>query len=95
MLVHLEDRNYEAGPITKVTLTKDCGEISDGLEFNDVKPLEDREGELFSIQGRGKMPEKMRDDELGISNHKRPRVSDYEAHNEDSDARPHPNLMRP
>ena len=35
----------------------------DGPEFDDVKPLEDLEGEPFIIQGRGEMPRMMRDDE--------------------------------
>ena len=37
----------------------------DRPEFDHMKPLEDREGEPFIIQGRGEM---MRDDELGLSN---------------------------
>ena len=67
----------------------------DGPEFEDVEPYEDREGKPLIIQGRGEMPEMMRDDESGPSNQKRPRESDYEADDEDSDARLHPNLKRP
>lgn len=36
----------------------------------------------------------MRDDELGPPNQKRPRESDYEADDEDSDARLHPNVKK-
>lgn len=66
-----------------------------GQEFDDVEHLEDREGEPFIIRGKGKMPERMRDDELGLFNWKRPRSAGYKADDEDSDARLHPNLKRP
>ena len=64
----------------------------DGPEFDNVEPLEDREGEPFIIQGRGEM---MRDDEPGPSNQKHPRKSNYKVDNEDSDGRSHPNIKRP
>lgn len=59
-----------------------------------MEPLSDHEGEPFIIQGRVK-GEMMRDDELGPSNRKCPRESNYEVDNEDSDARSHPNVKRP
>ena len=41
------------------------------------------------------MPEKMRDDESGSSNRKRPRESGYEADDDNIDARSHLNLKKP
>ena len=66
----------------------------DGPEFDSMGPLEDREGEPFIIRGKGQEPEEMRDDELGPSNRKRPREPDYNADDEDSDARSHPGLKK-
>ena len=66
----------------------------DGPEFDYMEPLKDWEGEPFIIRGEGQVPEKMRDDELGPSNQKRPRESNYNADDEDSDARSHPNLKK-
>ena len=63
----------------------------DGPEFDYMRPMEDREGEPFIIRGEGEM---MRDDEPGPSNRKRPREPDYDADDEDSDARSHPNLKK-
>ena len=60
-----------------------------------MEPLEDREGEPFIIRGKDKMMEKIRDDELGLSNRKRPRESDYKADDKDTHARSHPNLKKP
>ena len=67
----------------------------DGPEFDYIEPLEDREGEPFIIRGKGQVLEKMRDDEPGPSNRKRPREPDYDADDEDGDTRLHPNLKRP
>ena len=64
----------------------------DGPEFDYMKPMEDREGEPFIIRGEGEM---MRDEEPGPSNRKRPREPDYEADDEDSDARSHPKVKEP
>ena len=61
----------------------------DGLEFDYMGPLEDWEGEPFIIRGKSKMPEKMRDNEPGPSNRKRPREPNYDADDKDNDARLH------
>ena len=63
-------------------------------EFEDLTPLSDHEGEPFVIRGKDEMTTTMRDDELGPSNWKRPREPDYDADDEDSDARSHPNLKK-
>ena len=60
-----------------------------------MKSLEDREGKPFIIQGKGQVPGKMRDDEPGLSNWKRPREPDYDADDEDSDTRSYPNVKKP
>ena len=66
----------------------------DGPEFDYIEPLKDREGEPFIIRGGGQVPEKMRDDEPGPSNRKRPMEPNYDADDEDSNARSHPNLKK-
>ena len=51
---------------------------------------------MFIIRGKGEIKEEeMRDEEPGPSSWKRPRESDYEVDNDDSDARSHPNLKKP
>ena len=66
-----------------------------GPELDDMKPLENQEGELLIIEGKGVMDEeKMRDKELGSLNRNRPREAGYEADDEESDPRSHHNLMK-
>ena len=81
--------------LLKLLRPKIVEKYPDGLEFDDMEPLEDREGEPFIIRGKGEIPEKIRDYEPGISNPKRPREPNYDADDEDSDARSHPNLKKP
>ena len=64
------------------------------LEFEDMEPFLDHEGEPFTIWGQVES-EMMRDDESGPSNRKRPRESNYKAYNEDTNARSHPNVKKP
>ena len=63
-------------------------------EFEDLTPLSDHEGEPFVIRGKNEITTTMRDDELGPSNRKCPREPDYDANDEDSEARSHPNLKK-
>ena len=65
-----------------------------GLEFDNIEPLEDYEGEPHH-KVKGEVVEKMVDDELDSSNQKCPRESDYEVDDEDSEARSHPTLKMP
>ena len=64
------------------------------LESEDLTPFSDHKEEPFIIREKMQMQEKMRDDEPWPSNRKRPREPDYDANDEDSDARSHPNLKR-
>ena len=53
-----------------------------------MEALEYHKGEPFIIEGKGEIgEEQMRDDELGPSNRNRPRESNYEADNDDSNTR--------
>ena len=63
-------------------------------EFEDLMPLSDHEGEPFIIKEKVQMQEKMRDDEPRALNRKRQWNNGYEADDEDSDVRPHPNLKK-
>ena len=48
-----------------------------GPEFDDMEPLEEREGEPFIIRRKGEIEEeRMMDNELGPSNRKHPREAD-------------------
>lgn len=96
MLIYPTTRACQATLVTKVAPAKNCGKIPYGPEFDDVEPLKDHKGELFIIQGKGKIEEeKMMDEELGPSNQKRPREARYEEDDDDSDARSYLNLNKP
>ena len=63
--------------------------------FDDMEPLEDREGEPLAVEEKDALREEwMRDDEPGPSNRKRGREPDYEADDEESDARSHPHVKK-
>lgn len=97
MVIHRATRTCGASPILLRLLQPRIVErYLIGLEFDDVEPLEDLEGELFIIRGKGEIgEEKMRNDEPGPSNWKRLRDSDYKADDNDNNARSYPNIKKP